>query len=122
MADQSYTREELEKFGDELPDKGLFCKKCRTFIPQFAELSAQDEYRVKTLARSRTILAIKELMFFTGCSIGFAEIWVSHEGRPELIYDYPCPFCSQPLRTSEAEQCRFCKRDWHDENDLKWLK
>ena len=26
----------------------------------------------------------------------------------------PCPYCGQPLRTSIAKQCRFCKRDWHD--------
>jgi hypothetical protein len=122
MADQSYTREELEKFGDALPEKGLFCKKCQTFIPQFAELSETDEYRIKHLAGSQTVLAIKELMHFTGCSVTFAEIWVEHEGKPEPLYDYPCPFCGELLRTSEAKQCRFCKRDWHDENELKWLK
>ena len=26
----------------------------------------------------------------------------------------PCPYCGEPLRTSIAKQCRFCKMDWHD--------
>ena len=26
----------------------------------------------------------------------------------------PCPYCGQPLRTSSAKQCRFCRQDWHD--------
>jgi len=26
----------------------------------------------------------------------------------------PCPYCGEPLRTSIARQCRFCKMDWHD--------
>ena len=26
----------------------------------------------------------------------------------------PCPYCGQPLRTSLAKQCRFCRRDWHN--------
>ncbi len=122
MAKQSYTREELEKFGEGFPDKGLFCEKCKTFIPQFAELSEQDEYRVKRISHSHPSLAIQELKYFTGCSESFAKIWVSHKGKPEVIYNYPCPYCGQQLRTSEAKQCRFCGRDWHDESELKRLE
>jgi len=122
MADQTYTREELEKFGDGFPDKGLFCKKCKTFIPQFAELSEQDKRRIKRISSSQPILAMKELIFSTGCSITFAKIWLTHEGKPEVMYDYPCPFCGEQLRTSEAKQCRHCLRDWHDENQIKCLK
>jgi hypothetical protein len=122
MPDRSYTREELEKIGDGFPDKGLFCKKCQIFIPQFAELSEQDEWRVKRISHSQPSLAIRELRYFTGCSERFAKIWVLHEGRPKVIHDFPCPFCGQSLRTSEARQCRHCLRDWHDENELKRLK
>jgi hypothetical protein len=30
----------------------------------------------------------------------------------------PCPYCGQPLRTSLARQCRFCKMDWHDPQNV----
>lgn len=121
MGKHSYTREELEKFGEGLPDKGLFCKKCNTFVPQFEELT-EDEFRLKRISSTQPVMVMNELIYFTGCSITFAKIWVSHEGKPEIIYDFPCPFCNKSLRTSEAKQCRFCLRDWHDEHELKWLK
>jgi hypothetical protein len=122
MENQKYTREELKNFGEGFPDKGLFCKKCKTFVPQFEELGDQDALRIKKLAHSQSILAMQELKFITGCSERFAKIWVLHEGKPEVIYNFPCPFCGKQLRTSEAKQCRFCKRDWHDERELKWLE
>ena len=122
MGEQSYTKVELLTFGNGFPNKGLFCKKCKTFIPQFEDLNEQDERRVKSIANTQPSLAMSELMYFTGCSHRFAKIWVLHEGKPEVIYDYPCPFCEEKLRTSEAKQCRFCLRDWHDENNLTFLK
>ena len=30
----------------------------------------------------------------------------------------PCPYCGEPLRTSIAKQCRFCKMDWHDPTNV----
>jgi len=30
----------------------------------------------------------------------------------------PCPYCGNLLRTSMAKQCRFCKMDWHDPNNV----
>lgn len=30
----------------------------------------------------------------------------------------PCPYCGEPLRTSKARQCRFCKMDWHDAQNI----
>lgn len=30
----------------------------------------------------------------------------------------PCPFCGEQLRTSIAMQCRFCKMDWHDPDNV----
>jgi hypothetical protein len=34
----------------------------------------------------------------------------------------PCPYCGGPLRTPLAKQCRHCRRDWHDPNQLKYLE
>ena len=30
----------------------------------------------------------------------------------------PCPYCGAPLRTAIARQCRFCKMDWHDPQNI----
>ena len=30
----------------------------------------------------------------------------------------PCPYCGEPLRSSKARQCRFCKMDWHDSQNI----
>ncbi len=37
---------------------------------------------------------------------------------PEEPVTAPCPYCGQPLRTSSAKQCRFCRRDWHDPDNV----
>ncbi len=117
-----YTKKELKSFGNGFPDKGLYCKKCKTFIPQFEELNEADERRIKKLSENQPILAMQELISSTNCPMRFAKIWVLHRGNPEIIYNFPCPFCGKSLRSSEAKQCRFCKRDWHDENGFKWLE
>ena len=33
----------------------------------------------------------------------------------------PCPYCGQPLRTALARQCRPCRRDWHNPEQIRWL-
>ncbi len=30
----------------------------------------------------------------------------------------PCPYCGETLRTAIARQCRFCKMDWHDAQNI----
>lgn len=37
---------------------------------------------------------------------------------PTPIIKKPCPYCGQSLRTDAAKQCRFCKMDWHDANNV----
>ena len=37
---------------------------------------------------------------------------------PEEPATAPCPYCGQPLRTPSAKQCRFCRRDWHDPDNV----
>ena len=33
----------------------------------------------------------------------------------------PCPYCGELLRTGFARQCRHCKLDWHDPENLRRL-
>jgi len=32
-----------------------------------------------------------------------------------------CPFCKNLLRSANAKQCRFCRRDWHDPEKITVL-
>ena len=124
MAEEPYTRAEVETAGREWPDRGPLCPHCGLRIPQFAELSEVDERRVRELIREfRWIMAIAELEAATGCPLHWAQLWVEHAGRPkpDLKRSAPCPFCGMPLRTSLARQCRHCRRDWHDPELVQWL-
>src|SRR5689334_1426134 len=105
-----YTRAELEVAGERAPDRGLYCPKCGTLIPQFAELSDSDAHRVRTLImKGQQSLAMKELSSATGCPILWAKVWVTHSGKPCLVYPGPpCPRCGQPTRTARAKQCPHC--------------
>jgi hypothetical protein len=87
-------------------------------------LSVTDEQRVRELIREfRWIMAIKELRTATGCPLHWAQLWVEHAGRPRSGGEKPapCPYCGMPLRTALAKQCRHCRRDWHDPQDLRSL-
>jgi hypothetical protein len=65
---------------------------------------------------------MEELRRLTGCSLRFAKAWAVHpHGSNHEDPSAPCPFCGQPLRTSEAKQCRHCRRDWHDPENITFL-
>jgi len=117
MEKNSYSRSEVLAASHALPERGLFCHECGAMIPVFEELSDADEERVRQCMReNRYLMAITELRAATGCSLTWAKLWVHHHGRPyPAKQTAPCPYCGMPLRTSLAKQCRFCKRDWHDE-------
>jgi hypothetical protein len=124
MDDKPYTRTELFVATGEFPQRGPLCPHCNKHIPQFADLSEQDERRVQELIRSgRQIMAVSELRAATGCPLMWAKLWVTHGGRPQPLEGEtpPCPYCGEPLRTSLAKQCRFCRRDWHDPENVVML-
>ena len=106
--------------GDNLPERGPLCHECGARIPVFEELSEEDERRVRQCIREgRRLMAIEELKQATGCSLRWAKLWVYHNGRPNPAKEpTPCQYCGMPLRTSLAKQCRFCRKDWHDEANV----
>ena len=122
--DAPYTRAEVLAAGDQLPDRGPLCHHCGLRIPQFADLASSDERRVRAAIHNGSpTVAAAELKAATGCSWRWAQLWVLHKGRPlPAPATSPCPFCSRPLRTSLAKQCRFCRRDWHDPADVVGLR
>lgn len=74
------------------------------------------------VTKKNPILAIKEIRAKANVSLATAHLWVAlHINYIEEELS-PCPYCGKPRRTSKAKQCRFCLRDWHDENEMKWLK
>ena len=118
-----YSRSECENSDGGFPDRGLFCPKCKTRIPQFADLSEHDEFRIRKLIRDgRGAMAMKELEAATSCHRRWSKIWVTHAGRPTPEYPgKPCPYCDKPLRTSLAKQCPHCLMDWHDPGNPRHL-
>jgi hypothetical protein len=117
--DKPYSRAEVAQYTDKLPERGLLCPKCGARIPQFADLSDADRFRIRQLiSHQQRMLAIAELRAATGCSLEWAKLWVYHSGRPEwdVGATTSCPYCGKPLRTPVAKQCRHCRSDWHDPN------
>lgn len=76
---------------------------------------------VRSLVRQgKVISAITELKQLAGISLSDAKQWVDHCGEPigKGLLTGPCPFCREELRTIDAKQCRHCKRDWHEPNNI----
>jgi hypothetical protein len=113
----SFSRSEVLALGNAFPTRGQLCHHCGLRIPEFAELNDAGRSRVLYLIRNnRRIMAIRELQSITGCSLLWAKLWVHHAGRPEALHPGPpCPFCGEPLRTSRAQLCVHCGRDWRDD-------
>jgi hypothetical protein len=122
--EETYTREEVIAAGDAFPERGLLCHECKTRIPQFADLSEIDKQRIlELILEDKPVMAMAALRAATGCGIRWAKIWVIHKGQPNSPIDHPpCPYCGEPLRTPSAQQCRFCRRDWHNPDQVEMLK
>lgn len=112
---QPYTRQELEEHPDTFPQRGPLCPRCRTRVPQFAELEDADEDRIlEMISQGAKMEAQHELVTATGCSTRFAKIWVLHSGKPDREHlTAPCPYCGGQLATALAQQCKHCFMDWH---------
>lgn len=86
------------------------------------ELTPENQKKIEEMVLEKPIQAIQELRNLTGCSIAEGKMWVNEKREQIWKENLPCPYCGEKLRTPVAKQCRFCKRDWHDEKELKWLK
>jgi hypothetical protein len=80
-----YTRAELQEAMDgRWPERGVRCDRCKTLVPQFAELLDADRARiVRLILEGRPVLAQAELEACTGAPPRFAKIWVLHSGTTE---------------------------------------
>lgn len=91
------------------------------FDPRVSPELAQKAHEL--LKIGQYITAVKEVRFHTGMDLRDAKYWVDHcgqlAGRAEVTGS--CPYCGLELRTEMAKQCRHCKRDWHDSENVKFL-
>lgn len=120
----AYTKYELIRLAlGELPTRGPVCPKCGACIPQFTDLTEEDEARLrKLICENRKMMAMHELRAITLCPVSWAKIWVLHSGRPDAVgTTTPCPYCGKPLKTALAKQCPHCNMDWHDPKKPKRL-
>lgn len=111
-----YTREEVKRYANERPLRGLQCSRCGIRVPQFLDLTPEGIAQVlERIGEGKAVAATYELRRITGCSLDWAKIWVQHRGQPELsVPTAACPQCGGQLRTATAKQCRHCGANWHD--------
>ncbi len=111
-----YTHEEILALDEDAwPTKGIFCAKCKKFIPIFS-INSEEIVRIRKLDTIYQMNAIKNA---TGCNLPFAKIWALHPHGPVHPLNRngpPCPFCNVLLFSFETRQCVDCGWDWHDKN------
>lgn len=98
------------------------CECCGEIIPTFENFTKENEEIVRQTYRNiGPISAINKLREITNSGLREAKFWVDHCGEYVHRKTIPFPFYGELLRTENAKQCRQCKRDWHDENNLTYL-
>ena len=99
------------------------CECCNQIIPKFETLTKEKEEIVRQAYRDEgPISAINTLREITNSGLKESKIWVDHCGEYVHRKTTPCLVCNEHLRTEKAKQCRHCKRDWHDENNITFLQ
>lgn len=98
------------------------CACCGIDIPfDDPRVTTEMAEQMRPLIRGgNTITAITELKRLANLSLRDAKYWVDHCGEINVpgLRRGPCPFCGEELRTKDARQCRHCKRDWHDPDNV----
>ncbi len=110
-----YTRDELSALETGAkPTRGRFCPKCKSHIPEFADISRGLATKLKRMHGAEAMATIRDA---TGCPLGWAKSWVIHKDGPHREFGDkdapPCPHCGRQLRTKLAKQCVECGADWH---------
>jgi len=71
------------------------------------------------ISDGHTIAAIKRLREATSLGLHDAMEWVANQSMSkQQEKGKPCPYCGQPLRTDQAQQCLKCGMDWHDPTNV----
>ncbi|HEU4886298.1 MAG TPA: hypothetical protein VFV49_00320 [Thermoanaerobaculia bacterium] len=105
-------------------ERDRHCPRCQRDLPRFPQLTHAHRLELRRIIdTSGPIDAIKRLREMSGCDLKTAKLWVHHRGLAGQGHApiTPCPHCGEPLRSAEAKQCRFCKRDWHDPARIRSL-
>ena len=82
-------------------------------------LTPEIEQAVRAAIREKgPIPGIAALRALTGMGLKDAKEWVDNSGE---YYRKPigrCRYCGDETRSPEAQQCRHCLRDWHDDANV----
>ena len=79
MNNSAYSYKEASEFGEGFPDRGIKCKKCRTFIPQFEGFGVEEQAKWRKILSTKGWNEADEyLISMTGCNYRWAKICRLH--------------------------------------------